>query len=151
MCDITLEMYEYQNIKYPEVLSSGALGPCFAICIYNSKKKCGFMLHQPNPENDKDTESFIKIVTGRYKKSIKDIRIIVCGGSAEFGANTDEDEKVITINALKESKQYLKRLLNNYFKKNQITISFAKDNTITELIYDTSMEEPIILNKSRFD
>lgn len=127
MEDKELEIDESGRVNYPNVISSGGLGPCIAVGIYDKKSRSGYMMHKAGADNDNDLEIFIQDTLKSTTK--EDLEVWVCGGVIDVD---DEDELDVT-----HARTFVSNLIEKYFKKEQVTLKWAKSRTSSELILNT--------------
>lgn len=130
MFDVTLEIYQEGKVEYPGIISSGNMGPCISIGIYDTKNKNGYMRHQPNCDHDDGMENFIKNTLKEVPKS--NAKVYICGGS--YSKN---DEHSILKNT-RNSRKHIEYLASIYLDKKRLIIKWGKRNSFTELILNTS-------------
>ncbi len=122
MYDITIGTGEAGKAENPQIISSGGMGPCISIGIYDPITKRGYMRHQNSPDNDSEMEDFIiKTLTECFNANILDV--YVAGGAEGKFAEGVLDSRI-----------YVEELLLKYFDKDQIKTKWSKYDTTTELI-----------------
>jgi chemotaxis receptor (MCP) glutamine deamidase CheD len=127
MEDKELEMDESGRVNYPNVISSGGLGPCIAVGIYDKKSRSGYMMHKAGADNDKDLEVFLRDTLKSTTK--EDLKVWVCGGVIDVDDGDEAD--------VQSARNHVINLIEEYFEKEQVSINWAKPRTITELILNT--------------
>lgn len=122
-------MSENAKAQYPDILSSGEMGPCITVAIYDTIRKCGYMSHQPGAEHNNNLENFITDTLSICEKG--DVTVFVCGGTIDKG------DEWVTPESVKNSRAYVKKLVFSHFDKKQVQISWGHAGTSSELILNT--------------
>lgn len=127
--DVTLEPFKSGMVQYPGVISSGGLGPCISVAIYDKINKIGYMRHDPSP--GEDMEMFISETI--KKMEVTNAKVYIGGGSLKIDYYDEENINI------KNDRKSVKRLVERYFSKKQIAERWAKiDCYLSELVLDAS-------------
>jgi hypothetical protein len=128
--DISLDMGESGETCSPFTLSSGGLGPCIAIAAYDSRRKYGYMVHEPSAHGSSKVNEFLTdILQGSERK---DLKIFVAGGGISPGASRDEREFV------QQDRDFISNALTALFDRRQIHFEWNESDDTVELVLDTS-------------
>lgn len=134
MCDKTISMYETGKIEYPKSMSSGIMGPCISVAIFDTKSKSGYMRHQPNADTDDDMENFIKETLKEC--SIENVKVCISGGAFD-----KDDDEMVTPDSVMNSRDYVEELVLKYFDKKQVSVKWIDNDNASELVLYTSKPE----------
>ena len=143
---IFLDMFDFEKVIYPDVISSGGLGPCIAVGFYNSKLKEGYMVHEPCFHDSKSLDRIINSIKSDGT-NLNDLTVYATGNS--ISCYDDETQKKYNL----ADRVYVESVLKSFFSKSQLTIKWAKKDTTSELYLDTLKEQFLlqtISNKELF-
>ncbi len=135
MCfDVNLEDRKIGETSSPGVISSGGLGPCIAIGVYDKKRKRGYMMHESNANENEEVPLFLDYVLKKSKK--ENLAIYVAGGGLNPLEDPNDPENINE--SIFESRNYVKAELEARFEMDHITIDWNYSLNTIELILDTS-------------
>jgi hypothetical protein len=131
---IEVPQFKKEKACKGDVLTSGGMGPCISIVIYNPKSKCAFMMHEPS-----------WIMDGKLEKKLKDI-IKQLGGAENLkayaaGNSISSDEEEEQQNDTKENRGYVKEQFLKFFKEEDIWTQWSNDDSISEMTFYTATGE----------
>jgi len=134
---IDVEMFEMEKAECPDILASGGLGPCIAIGVYDLQSKSGYMMHDPQFEEE-DLEERIKIIREDYK-DLSRLSLFVAGNAFSAGLELGKAGfKGIPRERIYASRELVINFLKKYFKDSQMKVQWLPDNYTGELYLDTS-------------
>ena len=131
--DIKVEQLEMKKANYPDTLSSGGLGPCIAIGVYDPKTRTGYMMHEPHFQYP-DLDGKINEIRGDYGDLTR-LRVFAAGNSLA----SDDDAKQRDFE--RSDRPYVEQTLRKYFQDSQLQIRWMPDDHSAELFLDTSTGE----------
>jgi len=130
--DIEVEQFEMKKASYPDTLSSGGLGSCIAIGVYDPKTRSGYMMHEPIFQYANLDEKIQEIK--RDYGNLARLKLFVAGNSLSWD---DAEQREFE----RSDRPYVERILRKYFQNSQLQIKWTPDNHIAELFLDTSSGE----------
>jgi hypothetical protein len=130
MCfDVNLEDGLTGETCSPGVISSGGLGPCIAIGIYDTRRKYGYMIHEANMAFNSELSAFLTNVLSKSNK--EDLSVYIAGGEINNVASKNDNKHV------RECRNHVKTELLKLFDKKQIKINWNNSSDAIELILET--------------
>lgn len=121
---------QMKKANSPATLTSGAMGPCVAIAMYDPKTRSGYMLHEPSFFCT-DLRCMIQKIKQDYG-DLSRLNVFVAGNSL------CSDPHVMQRDLQNNIRPYVEEVLREYFKESQLQISWAPDDHRVELFLDTS-------------
>ena len=128
---IIVDQTQIGEISSPGLISSGGLGPCIAIAIYDSARKQGYMMHESNAHVNNKLPDFLDLVLTKSK--IENLIVRVAGGEIDANEDPNSEENLYT----KEARDYVKEELEKRFASNQIKLQWNNSFDAVELFLDT--------------
>ena len=120
-----------------KILTTGGMNPCIGIAIYNPKKKCGYLIHDPHIiQNNKLEKMLVDIIKDLGDKDLLKIR--VAGNSIMSGEEKNNIDEMLS------NRPYVLETLSKFFNENQYEINWAENNTGTTLTLNTKTGEFLI-------
>lgn len=108
------------------------LRPCFGVGFYNLNTKESYMLHYPDLyfyDIKKDVE--------KIKKDFSNDRILVVA----TGGSEDNNEPLMYNDSISKDKNYIKKLLLENFKSEDVEVSFSEPNKVASLYLDKNLNK----------
>ena len=132
--DVQLSINEYKEVRSPQVISSGGLGPCIAVGVYHKSKKKGYMLHAARPSGSAITEQFLDLVVEQTKNSAA-LSVYICGSSVERIDGEDGVDEAF------EDREFVEDTVRQKLNTENIEINWASKDSTAELFLDSKNGE----------
>jgi hypothetical protein len=131
--DINVDSLEMKKANYPDTLSSGGLGPCIAIGVFDPKTRSGYMMHEPHFRSV-DLDGKINEIRKDYGDLTR-LRVFATGNS--LSSYESEGQRKFE----RSNRLYVEQTLRKYFRDSQLQIRWMPDDHNVVLFLDTSTGE----------
>ena len=128
LIDVEVDMFDWKEVKAPQVGGIVGLGPCAGIIIADRSKKLAFIGHFPEPHMG-NADEMVETVVGRYRN--KTMLKVFLGGLGP-GPDKNDDTRDENRSALVDL------LLRNGFENRQIYLRWLEGNESTVMSIDTN-------------
>ncbi len=134
--EIEVGQFEFKKAYSPDVLSSGGLGPCIAVGVFDPLTRSGYIMHSPGfkicePEMEFNLFRIIEDYLGS-SRDLSKLKVFAAG--CAFERDDDLDFRKFKI----DERAHAERILRNYFNDSQLTIKWTPNNHIAALSLYTS-------------
>lgn len=138
MCyDITLEQGQSDDTCSPGVISSGAMGPCIAIGIFDALEQRGYMIHESNAHVNTTIPGFLDNVLNNTEND----NLVVCVAGGGIDPLEDPDDEFNINDDIQASRDYVIGELEIKFRDDQIEYHWNNGNGYIELHLNTGTGE----------
>lgn len=133
VAEISLSPGETGEAGSPTIISSGGLGPCVAIGVFDEVKLKGYMAHLQDPDQSDELDKFLNYAL--EETGNRTLTVWVTGAAIE---NEDDD---VMIDEIMATRKYVENELAERIPNSKLTIAWSSDNCINELYLSTSSGE----------